>query len=204
MKAHDVAQLSMNSGSWPGLRGVEAMPPEGKARQMRLMVDPLSRAALGMSWVDQSVSRFGPAFQRAGQHLLRLPVAQLAGRARTRLIQETVEAAIQKALPPLAGGGLRTVLRARNLPCCLDPQRPAAQSARTHRQSLCRLRSLRPLLQLLMLCLFHGERKLRAIQPHRTCSSPRPTRPHFYLLLKNFRLRTLEGQDKEEADSLRE
>jgi hypothetical protein len=79
-----------------------------------------------------------------------LAVAQLARGAWARLVQQPVETAIEKTLPLLAGRWQRAVLPTRNLSVAqtIGSQK---NDPRAHRQSLRRLRTSRPRLQLLAL-----------------------------------------------------
>ncbi len=55
------------------------------------------------------------ALQSACQHPLHMPIAQLARRTWPRLIQQTVEASIEKPLPPLARRRQRASLPSRDI-----------------------------------------------------------------------------------------
>jgi hypothetical protein len=101
----------------------------------------------------------GPALECARQDLLDLLdllVAQPARRARARLIEQAVDAEVDKSLPPLARSRLRTALPAGDL---LVGQAVAGQQhdPRPQSQGLRRLRATRPGPQLLTLLRAHRQ-----------------------------------------------
>src|SRR5260370_10515221 len=103
--------------------------------------------------------------QRHGQHSLHFNITKSPRRARSRLIQQTIEPFVQKATAPLANRllGHAQALRHR---CIRFPLGTHQNDACALRQCLARLRSPRPLLQRLAFILCQAQRWYRSTCSH--------------------------------------
>src|ERR1700733_1711495 len=98
IKPHDVAHLVDEEWIAAELEGRGAMRREREGAPDAADLRLAESGGLGHVARRPVRGTFRPALQRAGQHLLHLPVAQLARSSWERLIQQPIKTAIEKTL----------------------------------------------------------------------------------------------------------